>query len=255
MSVDDGHPLDLRMAALLERHGLRATFYLPLENCEGLPVLNPAAMRELASGFEIGSHTRSHRFLTTLDASGSWREIGEGKQLLEDCLGMPVRGFCYPGGRHRRLHRMQVRAAGFDYARSTQNLRIDCGAQAFRMPTSAQFYPHPTSVLLRNFVSQRDWPARIAALRIVLAEPDWMKRMHRLLDLALERGGVFHLWCHSVDIERMQLWSALDAFLTRVAGDIPAARRITNGELFSCPPPPAATAALGPLAGPDAARH
>lgn len=212
-------------------------------------------MRELAQGFEIGSHTRSHRFLTTLDTSEAWRQISEGKQMLEECLGMPVRGFCYPGGHYRRIHLMQARAAGFDYARSTQNLRIDSGTQAFRMPTSAQFYPHPASVLLRNFVSQRDWLPRIAALRIALSEADWLQRLHRLLDLALARNGVFHLWCHSVDIERLQLWDELDAFLERVAHDIPAARRIVNGELFSCELPPSVTAAHDLLPDQGAARH
>ena len=40
MSVDDGHPLDLRMADLLHSHDIKATFYLPLANQEGAPVLS-----------------------------------------------------------------------------------------------------------------------------------------------------------------------------------------------------------------------
>ena len=255
MSVDDGHPLDMRMAELLAHHGLRATFYLPIENSEGLPVLEPAAMRALAQRFEIGSHTRSHRFLTTLDPAHAWRQISEGKQQLEDYIGEPVRGFCYPGGHYRRIHLLQARAAGFDYARTTQNLRFDIGSRAFEMPTSAQFYPHPEQVFLRNFVSQRDWLPRMAALRVALAEKDWLRRLHRLLDLAMARGGVFHLWCHSVDIERLQLWDALEGFLSRVASDFPEASRASNGELLSCVSPPAAKAARVPLPDLPAARH
>lgn len=255
MSVDDGHPLDLRMASLLERYGIASTFYLPLSNDEGMPVLEPAAMRELGQAFELGSHTRSHRFLTTLTAAEAWRQISEGKQMLEDCIGRPVRGFCYPGGRYRRLHLLQARAAGFAYARTTQNLRIDCGERAFEMPTSAQFYPHPGAVFRRNFVSQRDWRLRVAALRVALAEPDWLQRLHRLLDLAIARGGVFHLWCHSVDIERLQLWGALEGFLQRVAADIAPPQRLCNGDLFSAARPAAAAADHVRLPGPAPARH
>ncbi len=243
LSVDDGHPLDQRMAALLDRLGIRATFYLPIDNSEGLPVLEPAAMRALAQGFEIGSHTRSHFFLTTLSAGDAWRQITEGKQLLEDCLGQQVRGFCYPGGRYKRLHRLQVRAAGFDFARTTQNLRMDIGCDPFQLPTSAQFYPHDSTIFLRNFVSQGAWVSRVAALKIALQERDWIKRLHRLLDLAIADESVFHLWCHSVDIERLQLWPALEGFLCRVAHDVSDVYRLSNTELLSSAWPPSAAAA------------
>lgn len=255
MSIDDGHPLDLQMAALLDRHRIRATFYLPLENAEGLPVLTPPAMRELARSFEIGSHTRSHRFLTTLNAADTWRQINEGKQMLEDCIGGPVRGFCYPGGQFRRIHRLQVRAAGFGYARTTQNLRLDAGSDAFRMPTSAQFYPHSRAILLRNFVSQRSWWTRMGAMRAALAEPDWLTRLQRLLELAIARKGVFHLWCHSVDIERLQLWTVLDDFLQRVADKFDPSARVCNGELIKGALAAAATIPCDSRADPLPARH
>lgn len=245
LSVDDGHPLDMRMATLLDKLGIQATFYLPIENSEGLPVLEPAAIRALAQRFEIGSHTRSHRFLTTLTAEDSWRQISEGKQLLEDCLGAQVRGFCYPGGYYRRIHLLQVRSIGFDYARTTQNLRMDRGSHPFKMPTSAQFYPHTSAVYLRNFVSQRNWLPRTAALRIALNEQDWLQRLHRLLDLAISNDAVFHLWCHCVDIERLQLWSVLDAFLRRIADEVTEGNRVCNGALFNAASPPAVAAAHG----------
>lgn len=249
LSVDDGHPLDLRIADLLDRHGLQATFYLPIENCEGQPVLGGAQMRLLAQRFEIGSHTLSHRFLTTLDDEAARRQIVEGKRVLEDRLGQPVRGFCYPGGRYQRRHLQQVIDAGFSYARTTQNLRIDADSLVFEMPTTAQFYPHPRQVVARNFISQRDWSRRWPALRVALTESDWRTRLHRLLDLALERGGVFHLWCHAIDIERLQLWPALEQFLARAAREFAPAQRLGNGQLLSRRPAarrPAATAARAP---------
>ncbi len=233
LSIDDGHPLDLRTAALLDRYGLRATFYLPLANREGPPVLAPSQMRALAQGFEIGSHTLSHRFLAGLDERSAWREISAGKRALEDVIGLPVYGFCYPGGRYRPLHVRQVQAAGFRFARTTQNLCLNAGQRRFEMPTSAQFYPHPRAVWLRNFLSQRGRIARAPALLTVLCEAGWLARLHGLLALAQARGGVFHLWWHSLDIERLGLWTELAHFLAALAAKVPSAQRLANGDVFS----------------------
>jgi peptidoglycan/xylan/chitin deacetylase (PgdA/CDA1 family) len=59
-SWDDGHPLDARMAELLSLHEFQGTFYVPVSNREGLPVLGPEDLRRLGQGFEIGSHTIDH---------------------------------------------------------------------------------------------------------------------------------------------------------------------------------------------------
>jgi len=249
MSVDDGHPLDLRMAALLHSHQIKATFYLPLSNQEGMPVLAPSEMRALAQAFEVGSHTRSHRFLTTLPGAEAWREINDGKQQLQDHLGSEVEGFCYPGGRYQHLHRLQVRAAGFRYARTTQNLRIDTDFPGLEMPTTAQFYPHSRTVFLRNFISQRHWIKRHAALSVSLATDDWLNRLHGLLDMAIQQRGLFHLWCHSIDIEQLQLWQQLDAFLCRVARDIGTKQRLYNRELLQ--PLPTQQASITPTTDSD----
>ncbi len=258
LSVDDGHPLDLRVADLLDRHGLQATFYVPIANDEGPPVMSAAHLRQLARRFEIASHTLSHRFLATLDDAAARSQVIDGKRELEDRLGAPVQGFCYPGGRYRRRHVAMVRAAGFAYARTTQNLRLDGGSQPFEMPTTLQFYPHPRSVLARNLLSQGDPMTRLPGFLAAMAGDDWLERAYRLLALAAARGGVFHLWFHTLDLERLGLWTALDCFLARAAGRVAPLARLTNGELaaalasgpgrgaFSCgpgAPPPAATAA------------
>jgi len=233
MSVDDGHPLDLRMADLLQSYEIKATFYLPITNQEGAPVLSPTNMRELARSFEVGSHTRSHRFLNTLHGAEAWREIIDGKQQLQDQIGEEVEGFCYPGGRYHHLHKLQVRSAGFRYARTTQNLRIDLEFPLYEMPTTAQFYPHTRSVFFRNFISQRHWRKRSEALSVSLASEDWLIRLQTLLDLAIEQRGVFHLWCHSIDIEKLQLWGQLNEFLSRVTRQIGKDQRVYNRDLIA----------------------
>ena len=87
LSVDDGHPLDMRMADLLRKHGMTATFHVPVRNSEGPPVLSVPHLRELAKDFEIGSHTLEHRYLARLDMHEALRQITEGKRALQDVLG------------------------------------------------------------------------------------------------------------------------------------------------------------------------
>jgi len=92
-SWDDGHPLDLRIAELLAKHGLRGTFYVPLENTRS--TLSPAQIRDLSSAFEIGAHTFHHLVLTTLTSDRARAEIVQSDSLV---AGMPVRLSNKPAG-------------------------------------------------------------------------------------------------------------------------------------------------------------
>ena len=69
-SWDDGHKLDIRLAAMLERAGVAGTFYIAPRSCE-IPDdarLTPNEIRSLATGFEIGGHPLTHARLPYLDA-------------------------------------------------------------------------------------------------------------------------------------------------------------------------------------------
>ncbi len=233
VSVDDGHPLDMRMAELLIRHGVQASFHVPGRNSEGQPVLSPVALRELSREFEIGSHTLEHRYLARLDLHEALRQITEGKRALQALLGKPAHGFCYPGGKYRAVHCGMVQAAGFRYARTTQNLRLDVGCRPMEVPTTLQFYPHSRAVLIRNFLSQRHWQQRWPVLELLMQEPHWLDRLRRLFAWTVRQGGVFHLWCHSLDIERLGLWQALDRFLAEAVEWIPPGRRLNNLQLVT----------------------
>lgn len=233
VSVDDGHPLDMRMAELLNRHGVQASFHVPVRNCEGQPVLSSSALRELSRAFDIGSHTLEHRYLARLDMHEALRQITDGKRALQDVLGKPVPGFCYPGGKYHAIHCSMVQSAGFRYARTTQNLRLDVGSRPMEVPTTLQFYPHSRAVLIRNFLSQGDWPSRWSALELLLQEAHWLDRLRRLFAWTVRHGGVFHLWCHSLDIERLGLWQALDRFLAEAVEWVPASRRLNNLQLVT----------------------
>lgn len=232
-SIDDGHPSDLKMADLLKKHNLNGTFYIPIANREGLDVMTPPQMREVGQQFEIGSHTYDHCFLNSVGMTEAHFQVTEGKKILEDMLGNAVSGFCYPGGKYRRAHADLVERAGFNYARTTMNLCFDTGDNRFEMPTTCQFYPHPKSVYLRNFVRAGHWSKRHAGLALTFRTDGWVERLYKLFDYACANGSVFHMWSHSHDIDSLHAWRELDFFLAYASSIVPSHNRLNNQQLCS----------------------
>jgi peptidoglycan/xylan/chitin deacetylase (PgdA/CDA1 family) len=230
-SVDDGHPSDIKVAELLSKHGLQATFFIPIKNREGREVLAPPQIREIGQKFEIGSHTYDHCYLNSVDLAEAQYQVSKGKHQLEAMLGKQVTGFCYPGGKYGPNHVAMVQATGFRYARTTMNLCFEAGQQAFEMPTTYQFYPHPRNVYLRNFAKAGNWSRRHEGLRLALLHSNWIERLYALFDHACEHDSVFHLWGHTKDIEELNAWQELDRFLAHVASRTAPQDRITNEQL------------------------
>lgn len=88
MTFDDGpHPENTpRLLDILAARGVKATFYLIGKQVSQHPEV---AQRTLAEGHEIGSHTWSHRFLTTQTAHSIARELESAHRAIESALGTP----------------------------------------------------------------------------------------------------------------------------------------------------------------------
>jgi peptidoglycan/xylan/chitin deacetylase (PgdA/CDA1 family) len=67
-------------------------------------------------GWEIGSHTQSHPFLTEIPLSQAEKEISESKRILEDTLGIRVTSFCYPAGYANLQLALLTEACGYECA-------------------------------------------------------------------------------------------------------------------------------------------
>ena len=230
-SIDDGHPLDMKVAELLSKHGLNGTFFIPIKNREGFTVMRKELMVELGRHFEIGSHTYDHCYLKSVDLWHAYHQINEGKTQLEELLGREISGFCYPGGRYRQRDIELVKACGFKYARTTMNLRFDVGSKPYEMPTTIQYYPHHRDVYLRNFAGSGNWFRRCSGLRLALQYENWRDRLYALFDHACKHGGAFHLWGHSKQFDELGAWGDLDAFFAHVARNVPLQDRLNNEQL------------------------
>lgn len=221
----------MKMAELLDKHGLNATFFVPIKNLEGSNVMSHAQLIELSRRFEIGSHTYDHYYLKNLDIRNTYRQIADGKKRLEDILGKEIAGFCYPGGKYLTKDIAMVKACDFKYARTTVNLCLGPGRNRFEMPTTLQFYPHDRAVYFRNFVKSGLWLTRSGPLSLALGHRHWIERVYALFDHVHERGTMFHLWGHSKQIDELRAWSELDAFFSHVTGRVGPSERLSNEQL------------------------
>ena len=101
ITFDDGCETDLLAAApLLKCAHFGATFYITTCNLGKRGFLNLAQLRELSElGFDIGCHSRTHRYLTDVSEEELRDEITTVKGDLEHMIGRPVLHFSCPGGR------------------------------------------------------------------------------------------------------------------------------------------------------------
>lgn len=184
-SWDDGHELDAKLAELLHRYKLPATFYIPSHT----PMYKQLG-NLLDLGFEIGGHTMTHpmdmKLLT--DDEIDW-EVGSNKKLLE-LQGARVTKFCYPRGRFDDRVIEALKKYKFKSARTTKVLYINKPEDPYRSETSIHIYP------------REEYKGR-----------DWMDLAKEYAARASLENGIFHLWGHSWEVDKLGQWNKLEEFM------------------------------------------
>lgn len=231
-SWDDGHPADLRVADLLVKYGIAATFYVPAATEWG--TMSAVQMRTLISDFEIGAHTLHHVDLARATDQTAWREIADSKEWVENITGVSCVSFCPPLGHFKTRHLHMIRRAGYLGARSTELLSLDFPrrqAGLMLMPTTVQAFPHRFRALAKNALKRK---ALGNLWRYVTRgrTAEWPVMAESLLRHATARGGVFHLWGHSWELQDAGQWQRLADVLRFMSGFVGPAPALTNGQIF-----------------------
>jgi peptidoglycan/xylan/chitin deacetylase (PgdA/CDA1 family) len=228
-SWDDGHQLDEKLAQELDDHGFAATFYIAPRSAEipSAQRLTRAALDDIATRFEIGSHTLTHPHLTRLPLAAAVREITQGQAELQQMTGHEVISFCYPYGAYRAEHVTAVRAAGFQVARTIRRFCTTPPADPLQMATTT----HAARYLGDAWPVLRDSRARGAAWA---TWRNWDVLARQLFQEARAASGVYHLWGHSWEIEAHGDWARLRGLLRYIAGH-DGVTFLTNGELAGLP--------------------
>lgn len=102
---------------LLQKYDMRATFYIPSSYPVGGRMVTWEQLQEIAdAGMEIGSHTRKHVDLTTLNAKSASYELTASKAVLEEKLGVTVASISYPFGNYNGSVIALTEQAGYQAA-------------------------------------------------------------------------------------------------------------------------------------------
>jgi peptidoglycan/xylan/chitin deacetylase (PgdA/CDA1 family) len=140
ITFDDGYQNNLHKALpVLQRYGFTATIYAVSSMIGGTnswdqglvsqkPLMSHSDWRAwISSGMDVGSHTRTHADLETLDEAQALDQIQNSKEELQQTLGCEVRHFCYPYGRYRSEHARMATKAGYCSATTTRRGRAQPG--------------------------------------------------------------------------------------------------------------------------------
>lgn len=218
-SWDDGHPLDFRLADLLEQYGLRGTFYVAPRNVEWDEAgrLTDQQIAALGQRHEIGGHTLTHLRLPTLSETTARSEISDGKDYLEQATGAAVTSFCYPGGAHTPRDPEIVAECGFTSARTVERFVLGnlTDADPFLRGTTMNCYRH---------LVDGPWLAKWtkgSAVRTLRYFWNWDALAIALFDAQLDASGqgrpmTYHLWGHSWEIEKFHAWDRLERVLAHI---------------------------------------
>lgn len=200
-SWDDGQEIDLKLAEMLKKYDLRGTFYLtkyyqnPLKRDDII---------QLDHDHEIGAHTLNHFDLTSIPISKANEEIFGSKEYLEEIINHNINIFSYPYGRYNSNVKKMVKSAKFIGARSCYhgNIRKIDDPYEWKITLHASNGSPRTS--LNIYMANQ-----LSFLSLI----DWEKRAEELFDIALTRGGVYHIWGHGSEIEANRDWDKLERVL------------------------------------------
>lgn len=192
ISLDDGSKLDLRAADILDRHGLRGTFYIVVNWVDEPGFLTWDDVKSLDKrGFEIGSHTCSHpQDLKGLYEEDLFYEVQNSKDLIETVLGHDITKFCYPRGRQNERVRQAVADAGYLEARITGKPGITEVKDKLQMPGTVHIYQ-----------------------RKEYGDKSILEFAKETIDRVKKEGGYCNVFGHSNEIERDKNWKVFEEVL------------------------------------------
>jgi peptidoglycan-N-acetylglucosamine deacetylase len=216
-SWDDGDRMDLKLIDILCERAVCGTFYVPIQYRDR--PLNHCDLRRLASqGFEIGAHGCCHKPLLGLRGSELAQEVGPCKQILQDIIGSEVEMFCYAQGRYDANAVRSLQEAGYRGARTVRMLGTRTIFDPFQMPVTLQAFPHGPITYLKNVARAGSLESMRSCLTQIPRLGNWVSLGKALFDEVLANGGVWHLFGHSWEIDRLDLWDDLRSLLDYVAG-------------------------------------
>lgn len=226
-SWDDGHPLDIKLVELLNKYGINATFYIPFSNPEN-KVMSFDQIKNITSFYEIGGHTLNHTYLNKLNELEAKKEINNCKAELEQLTGKEIKAFCFPGGKFSHRDIALIKEAGFIFGRTTRFFNTKIKHESNLMHTTIHAYNHTYVNLLKHCTKRLLFSDILYSKAFIPFSANFVGLSNQYLSNNTE---VFHLWGHSWEIEKFNLWNQLED-LFKILSTIPDAQYMNNTECW-----------------------
>jgi peptidoglycan/xylan/chitin deacetylase (PgdA/CDA1 family) len=244
-----------RILRLLERHGLRASFFVPGITAERHPY---AVEQVVAAGHELNHHGYTHRRPDSLSPEEEEEELVHGREVLERMSGQRIRGYGSPSWEYSESTISLLRKHGFEYA---------CDAMDEDIPYYVYLDGEPTELieLAVSWVLD-DGPLYWFNLMPPIEMGGPFAERSRVLELwrdefdaLYEEGAYFHLTMHPFLSGRASRVKTLELLVEHILGH-PGARFCTAGEVadmyrVAVQPKQGRAGAWFPARGDDAPRY
>jgi peptidoglycan/xylan/chitin deacetylase (PgdA/CDA1 family) len=215
-----------RILRLLEKHGLRASFFVPGISAERHPYAVEAIV---AGGHELCHHGYTHRRPDSLSPEEEEEELVRGREVLERLSGLRIRGYGSPSWEYSKSTIALLQQYGFEFA---------CDAMDEDIPYYLRVDGQPTDLIqLPVSWTLDDGPLYWFNLMPPLhaggpyAEPSRVLELWKSEFDALEaEGAYFHLTMHPFLSGRAARIRTLDQFI-EYARERESAAFFTAGEV------------------------
>lgn len=213
-SWDDGSICDLKLANLLKKYNIPATFYIPIK-ADFINVLDPVKIRDISKNFDIGGHTYNHQHLTEVSRRIASKEIVESKKKLEDIIGRKTELFSYPGGVWNGEIIELTKKAGFKGARTIERFKTSID-DPYKMGITSHVYNHGALSQIKQLIGSGEEGLIFNLIGELLLNKDWAETSLLTLKECIKEGGIWHLFGHSWEIEKYDFWEGLEALFREI---------------------------------------
>ena len=198
-SWDDGSLADLKMAELMARYNVPTIFYWPsmIGKAKNMAMtsswLTEQNCKEIASSFEIGSHSVTHQPMSKMTIPQLGMEISDSRKHWQDVTGQEVNSFAYPKSSINTMVKALIKGAGYKSARTSITGWLNPGDDPFAIQCTVQ----------------------VGIDRIEYAEKCWEYFADEMLEKANDEN-VFYIFGNSWDVESYNDWDALESLIKKV---------------------------------------
>ena len=197
-SYDDGVEQDVRLVALFQKYGMRATFNLNSGQYSPKGTVFPKgqihrrlseqAVSELYAkdGIEVAVHGATHPWLDHMPVNMCTKDLIDDREKLEKQFGTIVRGMAYPFGTYNDTVVDCMRSVGIVYSRTVHSTHdFNMPNDWMRLGATCHHDDPELMLLAKKFVEDDSWG----------------------------RPWMFYLWGHSYEFEANNNWEVIEEFV------------------------------------------